>query len=73
MFKKLITHPAYIFKFAIYLLFICFAIIFYFSDMLATQDKSLRNLYSALLLLYGGYRMIRTYQDFQAEIRNEEQ
>lgn len=74
MFKSLIQRPAYIFKFAIYVLFICFAAVFYFSDILGPQqDESLSNLYALLMALYGGYRLIRTWQDFQAELRHEDE
>ena len=73
MFKDLINHPGYIFKFAIYILFISFAFIFYFSDILDSQDKDLKLIYSLLLFLYGAYRMIRTYQDFRSELRDEQQ
>jgi hypothetical protein len=73
LFRKLIGRPAYIFKFAIYLLFICFAVIFYFSNLLDNgQDRNLKNIYSVLLLIYGTYRLIRTWQDFQKELRDEE-
>ncbi len=71
MFRQLIRHPVYIFKFAIYVLFICFAVIFYFSGILPDLDKSVKNMYAVIILLYGSYRMVRTYQDFKAELRNE--
>jgi len=71
MFNQLIKHPAYIFKFAIYILFICFAMIFYFSNLMADQDKSLKVIYAVLLFFYGAYRMARTYQDFKKELRDE--
>jgi hypothetical protein len=72
MFKSLIQHPGYIFKFAIYLLFICFAFVFYFSDMLKNQEKNLNLIYSLLLFLYGAYRLVRTWQDFKKELRDEQ-
>lgn len=72
MFQQLVKHPAYIFKFAIYLLFISFAVLFYVSDILAVQDKTLKIMYSAILFLYGAYRLVRTYQEFKAETRHEE-
>lgn len=72
MFKQLASHPAYILKFAIYILFIAFAAIFYFSNTLAIQDKNMKIISSLLLLFYGSYRMLRTYQDFKAEIRDEQ-
>jgi hypothetical protein len=72
MFKHLINHPAYIFKFAIYILFVFFAVVFYVSDIMGEQDKSLKTIYSVLLFFYGSYRLIRTYQDFKTEIRGEE-
>jgi hypothetical protein len=74
VFKKLIHHPAYIFKFAIYILFISFAFIFYFSKALDLQmEGHLKGMFAALLFIYGSYRFIRTYQDFNAELRNEEE
>jgi hypothetical protein len=69
MYKQLIKHPAYIFKFAIYCLFICFAGIFYFTPSISGVDGNVRTLYAVLLLVYGLYRMIRTYQDFKTDIR----
>ncbi len=73
MFKFLIKHPGYIFKFAIYILFVSFAFIFYFSNILDTQDKNLKLIYSLLLFLYGAYRLVRTYQEFHSEIRDEQE
>ncbi len=74
MFKKLIERPTYIFKFAIYLLFIGFAVIFYFSDLMeGSQDGNLKNVYTILLFVYGSYRLVRTYQDFKLEDRNDEE
>ncbi len=72
MFKELANRPAYIFKFAIYLLFISFAFIFYFSNILEQQDKNLKLVYSLLLLLYGSYRLVRSYQDFRKDIRADQ-
>ncbi len=69
MYKQLIKHPAYIFKLAIYCLFICFAGIFYFTPSLTGVDGNVRSLYAVLLLVYGSYRLIRTYQDFKTDIR----
>ena len=68
MFKQLVKYPAYIFKFAIYILFLCFAVLFYFSNINAEINQNIRTLYSAMLFLYGAYRTVRTYQDFQKEI-----
>jgi len=73
VFKKLIEYPAYLFKFAIYLLFISFSFILYFSKVLDFQgENNMKGLYCILLLLYGSYRLLRTFQDFKAELRNEE-
>lgn len=73
MFKKLIERPAYIFKFAIYLLFIGFAFIFYFSNLMEDrQEGNLKMVYTVLLFVYGSYRLLRTYQDFKLEDRNDE-
>ncbi len=41
----------------------------YFKDIEGFNDKSLKTIYSAALLLYGLYRIIRTYQDLKAEIK----
>ncbi len=71
MFKELIRHPGYIFKFSIYILFILLAFLFYFSDLMAEQDKSLKQIYALLLFVYGAYRLTRTYQEFQKEIKSE--
>ena len=74
MFKQLVKYPAYIFKFAIYILFLCLAVLFYFSNINPEINSSIRTLYASLMFLYGAYRMLRTYQDFQKEIlsRDEE-
>lgn len=72
-FKPLIQSPGYIFKFGIYLLFIVFALLLFFKDIEGFNDKSLKNIYSVTLFLYGSYRMIRTYQEFKAEIREKNQ
>jgi hypothetical protein len=74
MLNQLVKYPAYIFKFAIYILFLCFAVLFYFSNINAELTQNIRTLYSAMLFLYGAYRTVRTYQDFNKEIAsNNEQ
>jgi hypothetical protein len=74
MLNQLVKYPAYIFKFAIYILFLCFAVLFYFSNINAELTQNIRTLYSAMLFLYGAYRTVRTYQDFKKEIAsNNEQ
>lgn len=72
-FKQLIQSPGYIFKFGLYLLFIVFALLLYFKDIEGFNDKSLKNVYSITLFLYGTYRMIRTFQEFKAEMREKDQ
>lgn len=73
IFDELVKRPGYIFKFAIYILFVCFAGILYFSPVFDKQiDKSMRTLYAAIVLLYGVYRLVRTWQDLQSDIRNDE-
>jgi prepilin signal peptidase PulO-like enzyme (type II secretory pathway) len=69
--KTLIQYPAYIFKFALYVLFIVIAGLFYFSDNLAMADQSVKSAMSIAMFLYGAYRMIRTYQDFKKEISSD--
>lgn len=71
MFKQLVKYPAYIFKFAIYILFLCFAVLFYFTKINAELTQNMRILYSSMLFLYGAYRTVRTYQDFQKEIASD--
>lgn len=71
MFKQLVKYPAYIFKFAIYILFLCFAVLFYFSNINPALTQNIRILYASMLFLYGGYRTVRTYQDFQKEIASD--
>ncbi|MES2616887.1 MAG: hypothetical protein V4613_03355 [Bacteroidota bacterium] len=71
MLKELIRHPAFIFRFAIYLLFVSFAVIFYFSNLMTDEDKTTKNIYSGLLFVYGIYRLIRSYQEFKALLREE--
>ena len=72
MFQKLIKHPTYIFKFAIYFLFVFLAIMLYFSNLFTVKDTNLKLTYCLVLLLYGVYRIVRAYQDFKQEIKNEE-
>jgi len=72
VFQNLIKHPAYILKFAIYFLFVCFAVILYFSNIFTVENKSLKVTYCAVLFLYGTYRFVRAYQEFQKEIINNE-
>jgi prepilin signal peptidase PulO-like enzyme (type II secretory pathway) len=69
--KSLIQYPAYIFKFALYVLFIVIAGLFYFSDNLAMADQSVKSAMSIAMFLYGAYRMIRTYQDFKNELSSD--
>jgi prepilin signal peptidase PulO-like enzyme (type II secretory pathway) len=68
-FKEILKYPGYVFKFGIYLVFILMALMIYFKDIEGFNDKSLKTIYSAALLLYGLYRIIRTYQDLKAEIK----
>jgi len=70
--KSLIQYPSYIFKFALYVLFIVIAILFYLSDNLRMADDSIKSAMSIAMFLYGAYRMIRTYQDFKNELKSEE-
>lgn len=73
IFDELVKRPGYIFKFAIYVLFVCFAGILYFSHIFDKQiDKSIKTIYSVLIFLYGCYRLARTWQDLQSDIRNDE-
>lgn len=67
--KDILKYPGYIFKFGIYLVFIFMALMIYFKDIQGFNDKSLKLVYAAALFLYGAYRMIRTYQDLQAEMK----
>ncbi len=70
--KSLIQYPSYIFKFALYVLFIVIAILFYLSDNLRMADDSIKSAMSIAMFLYGAYRMIRTYQDFKNELKSED-
>lgn len=72
-FKQLIQSPGYIFKFGIYLLFLVFALLLFFKDIEGFNDNGMKRLYSVVLFLYGSYRMIRTYQEFQSEQREKDQ
>ena len=70
--KSLIQYPSYIFKFALYVLFIVIAVMFYLSDNLRMADDSIKSAMSIAMFLYGAYRMIRTYQDFKNELKSED-
>lgn len=70
--KSLIQYPSYIFKFALYVLFIVISIMFYLSDNLRMADDSIKSAMSIAMFLYGAYRMIRTYQDFKNELKSED-
>lgn len=70
--KSLIQYPSYIFKFALYVLFIVISIMFYLSDNLRMADDSIKSALSIAMFLYGAYRMIRTYQDFKNELKSED-
>lgn len=37
------------------------------------MEGNLKGMFATLLFIYGSYRLIRTYQDFKTELRNEEE
>lgn len=71
-FKKLIQYPRYILKFGMCLFFILFPIIFYFRDRQLFSSKSQDQIFLVLTFIYGVYRFIRTYQEYKADLKDEQ-
>lgn len=69
--QSLVQNPEFIFKFALYIVFIVFAFMMFFIGDKYIQDKSLKTMFSSAMFLYGAYRLIRTYQDFKQALKSE--